>query len=113
MSAFRNVTWELPASGSSLVWLLSKLSIKLVGDSLTRFAPCFLFLFGSVIKITNDVMHKVVSHSGAVLRRKQLDSRNTKIRHGEAGMLKWAGKFFIMFCIMPTTSSNFQTVTYK
>lgn len=102
MSAFRNVTWELPASGSSLVWLLSKPSIKLEGDSLTRFAPCFLFLFGSAIKITNDVMPKVVSHSGAALRRKQLDSRNTKIRRGGGRDIEvgWGG-FSLCFAQCP------------
>lgn len=45
VSAFRNVACEQSVSGSSLVWLLSKATVKLKGDSLTHFATCFFFLF--------------------------------------------------------------------
>lgn len=88
MSAFRNVTCEQPASGSSLVWLLSKPTVKLKGDSLTHFATCFFFffLFSIVIKITNDYVHRVESHSGLAMskggKRKYPNYRNTKNRHG-------------------------------
>lgn len=67
MSAFRNVTCEQPASGSSLVWLLSKPTGNLKGDSLTHFAT-FFFLFGIAIKITNDSVHKAENRSETALR---------------------------------------------
>lgn len=70
MSACRNVTCEQAASGSSLVWLLSKPTVKLKGDNLTHFVRDFFFLFGIVIKITNHHVHKAVSHSGTALSKK-------------------------------------------